>query len=44
VIDVGVREQDEVDVTDLEVQSLAILAVGIAPALEHAAIHKERAR
>ena len=43
VVDVGVRQQDEIDVAHVERERLAVLALGLAPALEHAAVHQEGA-
>ena len=41
MIDVRVREQNEVDVAHVEIECLAILAVRVAAALEHSAVHQE---
>jgi len=41
---VGVREENEVQFADVEIQRIAILAVGLAAALKHAAIDQELAR
>ncbi len=41
MIDVRVREQHEVDIAHVEVDGLAVLAIGVAPALEHSAIDEE---
>ena len=38
VIEMGMREQDEVDVMQIEVQRVAILAIGFASALKQSAI------
>ena len=37
----GVGEEHEIDVAQLEIEGVAVLAVGFAPALEKAAIHQK---
>ncbi len=41
MVQVGVGEEHEVDPAQLEIQRIAVLAVGFAPALEEPAIHQE---
>ena len=41
MVEVGVGHQHEIDAAQLEVERAAVLAIGLAPALEEAAIHQE---
>jgi hypothetical protein len=41
VVDVGVSQQDKSDIPGKELEGLRIQLVGLAAALEHAAIHQE---